>query len=261
MNEIVSSSAEKTLNYSPLIELNLNGKRGTILSDIHIPFFDKTSLNLALERSKQKKIDFLYLNGDILDFYAISHFNRNPERKFVKPEIDKAVNILKDIRKAFPKIKIFYKVGNHEDRLSNFIWTKSPELTGLSCLNLESLLCFDELKIIKIESGQVAKMGKLYVFHGHELGKGNGMQINTARNLRLKAGTNALQGHWHRNNNDVSRNAGQKIQSGYTTGCLCELNPAYAPFNQWTHGFAEIEIDKNGNYILDNRIIIDGSIR
>lgn len=259
MNEIISSNPEKTLNYNPILELDLLNKKGLILSDIHIPFYDKNALNIALQRGKHLKIDFIYLNGDIIDFYAISRFDRNPERKFLKPEIDKAINILKEIRKAFPKIEIFFKIGNHEDRLLNYIWSKSPELTGLQCLNIESLLNFEELKIKKVESGQASKIGKLFVIHGHEF-KGGFFQVNTARNIRLKASNNILQAHFHRTNDDISTAINGEVTGGYTQGCLCELHPAYMPFNQWNLGFIELTVFKDGGYLLENRKIINGNI-
>ena len=226
---------------------------------MHIKFFDKGALNIALEKGFNDKIDFLYLNGEIIDYYGLSVFNKDKTRQFIKPEIDMTVNILKEIRMTFPKIQIYYKLGNHEDRLLNFIWNKSPELTGLQCLNIENLLCFEEIGINKIESGQIAKLGKLFVAHGHEF-RGTSNQINTARNIRLKAGKNNLQGHWHRTNDDFSTSVDGEVVGSYTAACLCELNPHYAPFNQWNHGFAEISIDKSGNYILDNRKIINGKI-
>lgn len=259
MKEIITSNSERTLSYKPLIDLHLSNVRGIFIGDLHIKYFHKESLNTALVRGIDRKIDFIYLNGDIIDFYGLSVFNKDKTRQFIKPEIDLTVNVLKEIRKAFPNVQIFYKLGNHEDRLINFIWNKSPELTGLKCLNIESLLCFEELEIKKIESGQIAKVGKLFVAHGHEF-KGTSNQVNTARNIRLKAGKNILQGHWHRTNDDFSTSIDGEVVGSYTVGCLSELNPQYAPFNQWNHGFAEIQIDKYGNYILDNRKIINGKI-
>jgi hypothetical protein len=44
-------------------------------------------------------------------------------------------------------------------------------------------------------------------------------------------------------------------------GCLCDLNPHYAPRNHWNHGVVTVDLDKTGEFTVSNRIIINGRVR
>ena len=59
----------------------LNHKRIAILSDIHIPFHDRDSLYLALTWVKNFGPDCIVLNGDIIDCYQLSNFQKDPEER------------------------------------------------------------------------------------------------------------------------------------------------------------------------------------
>jgi len=44
--------------------------------------------------------DTIFINGDLVDFYAISRFNKDPERELkLQEELDEAVNVLRQIKK------------------------------------------------------------------------------------------------------------------------------------------------------------------
>jgi len=40
----------------------------------------------------------------------------------------------------------------------------------------------------------------------------------------------------------------------FASGCLCELQPAYMPHNQWNHGFAFVEVDGDDFHLRNLRI-------
>ena len=46
----------------------------------------------------------------------------------------------------------------------------------------------------------------------------------------------------------------------YKVGCLCQLDARYAIINQWTHGVASVEIEQNGDFLVENKIIHNGKI-
>jgi len=43
-------------------------------------------------------------------------------------------------------------------------------------------------------------------------------------------------------------------------GCLCELHPAYAPINKWSHGGAFVALWKNGDFEVTNKRILHGRV-
>ena len=87
---------------------NIKGKEILVLSDIHIPFHDKKALNIALQYAKD--CDTILLNGDIIDFYGLSRFIKNPEKSFINHEIEIAKEFLQMLRSNF-KGEILFKVG------------------------------------------------------------------------------------------------------------------------------------------------------
>jgi hypothetical protein len=51
------------------------------------------------------------------------------------------------------------------------------------------------------------------------------------------------------------------VFAGWSMGCLCDLNPHYAPRNHWNHGVVTVDLDKTGEFTVSNRIIINGRVR
>lgn len=156
-----------------------------IMNDIHIPFHDKDALLLALKHGKERGVNTIILNGDIIDFYAISRFGRLPKFRNVKVEIDYTKQFLTMLREKFPQSVIVYKEGNHEIRLKDFLMRQAAELYELEEVKLDELLGLKKLRIDWIEDKRLIKLGKLFIIHGHEIYSGAGA-INVARIVRLK---------------------------------------------------------------------------
>lgn len=232
------------------------GKKFLILNDIHIPYHNKRALNIAL--SYLKDVDTLILNGDIIDFYAISRFIKNPEKKFIKDEIELVKEFLTEIRKDF-KGEILYKMGNHENRLITYIFSNAPALYGLENITLQSLLNFKELNIKYIDDIQLIKIGSLFVLHGHEIFAGAGM-VNIARSYYLKAKENIIFGHRHQSQEYFDKSLDGNIKGAWAVGCLCDLNPRYMSINGWNHGFAIVTKLNNNDFEVDNYKIINGKV-
>ena len=56
-----------------------------------------------------------------------------------------------------------------------------------------------------------------------------------------------LCGHWHRTSEHTETTGiSRKVSSCWSVGCLCDLSPDYAIVNRWNHGFAIVDIDKDG---------------
>jgi len=51
-----------------------------------------------------------------------------------------------------------------------------------------------------------------------------------------------------------------RIYVTYSTGCLCQLNATYMPYNKWLHGFARCQVEESGEFWLQNRIITNGKV-
>ena len=230
-----------------------------LLSDIHFPYHDEDALRTAINKGVAENVDCVLLNGDILDFYQLSDFSKDPSKPKMKVELEQGRWFMKALREMFPKAPIYYKIGNHEVRLERWLKVKAPEWIDTEEFQINVLLKFGEHKIQLIDSHTIIQAGKLSILHGHEY-KGSGT-VNPARNLYLKTKVSSICGHFHRKSEFLTKNINEIVSGSWTTGCLCELNPEYMPKgNDWVHGFAIIELHNNGNFKVNNYHIIGNQI-
>jgi len=135
-----------------------------VISDIHYPYEDKNAIKAFLKFLKDNEVHTVILNGDILDMYDVSSFDKSPDRiQGLQKELDKAQKLFKDIRAIKPNVRIVFIKGNHEYRLERYLM-KHPELFSLDALKLPNLL---NLKDFNIEYyDKKFKLGSLLLTHG-----------------------------------------------------------------------------------------------
>lgn len=221
-------------------------------SDYHIPYMDVGAYEVMKQYAKDYKPDVFIINGDMVDFYRISHFDKNPDRKTtVKEELEQAKNILADLRNILPKkTKMYFLKGNHEDRLEKHLWN-DEELYDLyrDYINMDNLLDFKKYKVNYIDatsdywkkdSGHLA-IGDTLIMHGdNRLNGAKGGKYagyNTAIGLRKNVGI----GHTHRLWLKGHSN-GYDTVWGFEDGCLCQLSGTA----DWQHGFVTYNFDDTG---------------
>jgi hypothetical protein len=47
----------------------------------------------------------------------------------------------------------------------------------------------------------------------------------------------------------------------FSTGCLCDMRPAYAVLNKWNHGFAIVHVHADRSFDVSNMRITSGKVR
>lgn len=237
-----------------------------IISDIHIPFHDKVALDAAIRFLDQQKPDLILLLGDVVDFYSCSFWDKDPRRRFrLADELEAGKCFLEHIRDRFPKARIIYKEGNHEERLARNVWRDLPELAsamlpdGSPCTDLSTLLGFEDFGVEHIGNKQPILLGEhLYCLHGHEFRTSLTNSVNPARGLYLRTKANALCGDMHQTSHHSDPSI-EKVISAWSIGCLCHLRPAYMPLNRWNHGFALYQHHK-GAWSVSNHKILHGKV-
>jgi predicted phosphodiesterase len=225
-----------------------------LLSDVHIPYHDINAVTLALDYGKEKKVDTILLNGDIIDFYQLSRFEKDPNKRSFKGELEAVRDFLDILRKNFPKATIIYKCGNHDVRLQRYLMVKAPELLGIEDFELRSLLKFKEKKVIWVGDKKIMKLKDLHIIHGHEFQQGVISPVNIARGLFLKANAIAIQGHNHQSSENTVNTLDGKMITTWSVGCLCDLHPDYQVLNRWNLGFAHIVVTDDGFEVYNKRI-------
>lgn len=214
-----------------------------VLSDIHLPYHNIPSLTACFDFLQGEKPEAILLNGDILDFYQLSRFGKDPRKRSVAHELQAAREFL-DVLSEFGA-KIYYKLGNHEERYQHYLMAKAPELLGVQQFELRYLLGLDSRGIDLIGDKRIIKANDLNIVHGHEFGQSIFSPVNVARGLFLRGKVSAMQGHNHSVSEHTESNMNGDIVTTWSLGCLCELNPAYLPINKWSHGFAIVELSDN----------------
>lgn len=236
-------------------------KKPLVLSDIHIPYHDYDALMAAIMYGKEQGVDSVYLNGDTLDFYQASNFTKWGNMMSVKEEIalfHDFIGILNEIL----NVPIVFKVGNHEERMDVYILRNAPILEEFEEIGLKRLLKLNELGIEFVTGRQKTYMGKLLVVHNHEAGRSIFAPVNPARGMFLRYKCSSLGGHHHQSSEHFESNLRGELIGCFSTGCLCQMTPEYSPFafTKWNHGFAIVEIFENGDFKVDNKRIVNGTI-
>jgi len=234
--------------------------RALILSDVHLPYHSMEALQLALEYGEKRKPTLILLNGDLFDFYAISRWETNPKMRDFPAEVRAGKFFLGGLRKRFPKARIIFREGNHEERWEKYLRLKAPDLLGLPDFEWESVYGLEEFRIERIGDKRPVRLGELNTLHGHEYVFAISNPVNPARGLFLRAKCHALCGHFHQPAQHSEKNVEQKLVTTWSTGCLCDLTPEYRPLNPWGHGFAFVEIGKDGSFAVDNLRIVNGKV-
>lgn len=236
-------------------------KRFLILSDVHIPYHDIKAITMALDYAKEQKIDAIVLNGDIMDCYAVSRWEKDPRKRKFKGELEDTRQFLQALNRMFD-VPIYYKIGNHEERYEAYLRIKAPELLDISEFRLDVLLRFAETNTHLITDKRVIKAGRLNIMHGHEFGRSVFSPVNPARGYYMKSKTNTICGHNHQTSEHTEPDLNGNVVTTWSTGCLSHLHPEYMPINKWNLGFAMVYVDSDdGGFDVENLRIINGKIR
>jgi len=238
-------------NYEPY---HLEAKRVLLLSDIHIPYHSIEALTATFDFAKKEKPDCILLNGDTLDAHTLSKFCKDPQKRKFSEELDTFKEFFDILKKVFPQSKVVFKTGNHCERYEHFLYSKAKELVGVDEFRLEEIIKARANGIEFISDKRIINYHGLNIIHGHEFSTGFFSPVNVARGLFLRAKTSAIQGHNHQTSEHTESDMNGKITTTWSTGCLCELHPLYAPINKWNWGFAIIDGASDGFEVRNKRI-------
>lgn len=233
-------------------------KNVAVWGDLHIPYHETDAVKAAIKLAKEDKVDAIFLNGDVMDFFGLSFHEKNPKnRPRISEELESARQFLKGLRKHFPNIPIYWIDGNHEHRLERYLAVKAPELLDTSEFQIATLLRMAEYGITYLGFRTKCYFGKLLVEHGDRL-KGTG-GVNPARSARLKYKRSVLVNHFHKLSVDSGKQYDGDVMTCWSNGCLCELEPEYMEVNEHVHGVCHVQMDGN-NYKVRQYQIINGKV-
>lgn len=235
------------------LPMRIAANRVLVISDVHIPFHSGPALECAFSFAEKEKPDAILLNGDIIDFFQLSRFVKDPKARSIAHELASFKKLFEALQAIF-KAKIYYKLGNHEERYNHYLWMKAHELDGVEEFELENIIKARAEGIEVIKDRRIVQLGSLNVIHGHEFGGSIFSPVNVARGLYLRGKVSALQGHSHQTSEHTEADMNGNIVTTWSCGCLCGLNPQWLPINKWNHGFSIVDIDGDEFHVRNKRI-------
>lgn len=234
--------------------------RVLVISDLHIPYHDERAIQLAVRAGRERSCDTILINGDMMDFYAMSSWETDPRKRNLVGEVNAGRLFLQSLREYFPRARIVLKEGNHEERWERYLIKKAPDLLGLPEFSWQSVFHLDKYRIEHVGERKPIRIGKLIVIHGHEYRFNISNPVNPARGLFLRGKTHAVCGHFHQTSQHSEKRLDNAVVATWSIGALCDLHPDYAPLNNWNHGFAIVDVSPKGEFQIDNFRIIDGKV-
>lgn len=207
---------------------------GIVFSDIHAPYHDKNAIALAAKVAAWWRPDVAIYNGDDVDFYQLSRFDKNPSRTArAQDEIDTwHVECVAPLNAALGKARKIKVPGNHEDRLRRKLWA-NPDLFGIAALELPELM---QLRRYGIEYAEwrVRFGNVLEVTHGTRVSKWAGYTARLEQEQR-RYSISTITGHVHRAGRFQTR-IGNSYSVGQEAPCMCDLSPEYMTDPDWVQG-------------------------
>ena len=249
------SNSSSTTSGTLTIDTRGGAKTGVVANDFHIPYEDKKAVESFLVFLQEHKPSYVFLNGDIGDWYMLSSFDKNPARLHtLQSDLDAAHDLLKTIRGILPKSMIFLLDGNHEDRLRRHLWSKDPQLSSLRCLELSNLYRLTGLDIVSVPYEEGLRVNdKLLILHGNIIGAHSGY---TAKRMFEKHGGSGIHGHTHRGGTHLRRNR-DGVFGWWENYCMCSLNPDWIKHPNWQQGFSMVHF-VGSRFWVESVQIIEG---
>lgn len=239
-------------------------ERSVFIPDLQVPFLDEEAFACAVAFVKYFKPDVMFQMGDAIDLYSLSKYDKDPARALdLQKDLDATHAALRKLRQAAPQAKFYLIKGNHEYRLTKYLWSKAGELSGLSGLKMPELLRLKELNCRYVESGSM-------LFHGFVVKHGNVVRTRSgysATGELEKVGVSGISGHTHRLAQVYKTHFGG-MYTWVECGCLCRTDKVeYLEGQQadWQHGLAAGFFERGGNRftlhvypIIKGKMIYDG---
>lgn len=250
----------ETVEWTPFV---IGESRVLVLSDLHVPYHDNQAIEAALDWGEGFNPQAILFNGDVFDFYQISRFDKDPTVAGLAVELSRGNELFTHVHRRFPKARLYYKLGNHDERFDLYLMRQAPLILDIEgvrdCWHKAAGILANKITVIKDQ--RPIMLGHLPVFHGHELGKGISSPVNPARGAFLRAHHTILVGHHHQTSGHADTNVWHEETFCWSTGCLCDITPEYARINRWNQGFAAVTVDKSGEFNVQNMRISKGKVR
>jgi predicted phosphodiesterase len=208
------------------------------VADFHIPYENKRAVNRFLMDLRLIKPEMLILGGDIVDFYSVSHFRKEPNKSSkINWELNKYYAFMDRLRSIY-KGKLVYIIGNHERRINKYLM-ENTELWGLESLTLSSLLRKEKYNF---------NLCYKFKYFGTIFTHGTYVGDTCAKQELAKYGRSGVSGHKHQYNVSSRTNTYGQF-TWISAPCMCDINKQeYIHEPNWQLGYVLLHSDGNKLY-------------
>ena len=230
-----------------------------VFGDQHMPCHDRRSIELAVAEARRRAVKVVLVNGDLLDGYQLSRHPKEQRRDRFADAVTMGRQFFAWLRSRFPRARIVFKLGNHDEYLKRYLNDNAPAVADLEGFDLPSVLKCADYGVEAVGDKRAVHLGRLPVFHGHEF-RGSG-GVNPARWLYLRIGTSGMTNHFHRSSSHNEASYDGRLHATWSLGCTCWLYPDYDPNNKWDHGWGFVTVGQDGFFeVQTRRLLRDGRV-
>jgi predicted phosphodiesterase len=255
---------EGTSNLTRAIEGETS--RVVVASDFHFPDENTPLVQKWLSWLATVRVDRLVLLGDVMDAMSVSRFLVEDEVS-LEDEVARTNAFLDQVTEAAravnPACHIDFLEGNHEERITRYLYRNAGKLVGLQVdgepvVGLPHLLRLRERRISHYRYQQVIRLpGNLWLEHGDSVSVNSAATVMNA--VRRKGGSIVI-GHVHRIGAYYKKDR-DGFHRGYEIGAMCSLEPRYmtAQSANWQNGWAVIDyLGGTDKWWLTQVVVQDG---
>lgn len=211
-----------------------------ITSDYHLPELDTASYRAVLHFIADRRPDFHFINGDLLDMHDQSSFLKDPElSNRTEESIEMANQVLDELYDASPTTITRLLWGNHEARLTRRLFDNPDILPFVTKGKTPDQLLADALSL---EDREIEWYSYPHVYNhwGFAITHGEYANLHAAKKQLESLGVSGTSGHIHRHRTWERRDR-NGVRAWYSTGCLCKPQASYRPNADWVNGFGYLE--------------------
>lgn len=230
------------------------------MPDLHAPDHDAAALSGFVHALQVVQPDELVILGDFLDCKAPARWSKSTAAEYAGTlvgEIEAGKAVLAMIRGVFDG-PISFIPGNHEQRITNYVNTYAPAISGL-VPSLPDLLEFRTYNVDH-RPGTYDVAPGVTAIHGKLLSSVLGAAGQSAFKERMRHGVSIVQGHSHRLGVGWDRQDSSRfwMECGHLADVAKAGYLEFAGKANWQHGFGVLNV-RNGRLFPSVHAIHDGS--
>ncbi len=215
-----------------------------VLPDLHAPDHDATALSAWLHAVNVVVPNELVIIGDFIDCKAPARWSKQTAAEYANTlpgELEAGKAVLEMIRGTFDGPIVFIP-GNHEARISSYVNTYAPAVSGL-VPSLPELLDFNTYNVEYVPGVYDVAPGTIAI-HGKMLSSVLGSAGQSAFKERMRHGHSVVQGHTHRLG--IGYDTQDRTRFWMECGHLYDTAKAgyldFAGKANWQHGFGVLHV-------------------